>query len=154
MWAASHNFWRQPYANSIYWRAVADNPWIEAYCKLNPNSVLYGEIFGPGIQKNYTYGLKPGDPLGFKTFDTFEKGRFIEWPEFLINSGSDRIVPILYHGVYSHDIVEKYISGKSTISDHIREGVVIKPTKELWHRNVGRVILKAVSPEYLEKDKG
>lgn len=31
----------------------------------------------------------------------------------------------------------------------IREGVVIKPIQEMWDYKLGRVILKAVSPEYL-----
>lgn len=153
MWAASHKFWRKPGVDNVYWKAMSNNPWIEAYCRLNPNAVLYGEIFGMGIQKDYTYDCRQGDPLKFRMFDVYEAGKFISWSEELINSGSDRIVPVLYYGPYSHEIVEKYINGKSTIAGHIREGVVIKPTVELWHQKIGRVILKAVSPQYLEKDK-
>jgi hypothetical protein len=86
-------------------------------------------------------------------FDVFEQGQFIEWTDQLIDSGTPRIVPVLYHGPYSHGIVEKYLDGNTTVpgANHIREGVVIKPTKELWHEKIGRVILKAVSPAYLER---
>jgi len=61
-------------------------------------------------------------------------------------------VPVLYEGPYIKEKMLKLSSGKSTMADHIREGVVIKPTEERWHDEVGRVQLKLVSNEYLAGD--
>jgi RNA ligase (TIGR02306 family) len=151
MWCGSREFFRFQNDQSLYWQALYSNPWIEAYCRLNENAIVYGEVFG-WVQK-LRYGATQKSKPMFRMFDVFEFGKFIEWTDHLIDSGTERIVPVLYHGPYSHDIVEKFIDGNSVIpgANHIREGVVIKPTKELWHPRVGRVILKAVSPTYLEK---
>lgn len=151
MWCGSKNSYREQDYRCYYWNALKSNPWIEAYCRLNPNVVIYGEVFG-WIQ-SLRYGATPSTPPMFRMFDHFENGKFAEWNDQLIDSGSTRIVPVLYHGPYSHDIVEKFIDGNSTIpgAHHIREGVVIRPKKELWNDRIGRVILKAVSPAYLSK---
>jgi RNA ligase (TIGR02306 family) len=64
----------------------------------------------------------------------------------------DHYVPIYYVGPYTKALVELYMSGHSLVpgANHLREGCVIKPLDEMWHPHVGRLILKAVSPDYLE----
>ena len=71
-----------------------------------------------------------------------------------IDDWHDHYVPILYIGMYSREIIEQYMNGNSTIPGaiHMREGVVIKPFRELWHPHIGRLVLKAVSPDYLGRD--
>jgi len=63
--------------------------------------------------------------------------------------------PVLYIGPYNAETVRKFISGRSAIpgADHIREGIVIKPLTEQWNPTIGRLVLKAVSPEYYEQTK-
>lgn len=69
------------------------------------------------------------------------------------NKVADCHVPVLYLGTYDKEIIEHYISGPSLIpgANHIREGIVIKPLEGIWNPRIGRVVLKAVSPEYLSK---
>jgi len=159
MWAASRAFYRKFNLSDSFWRVTEKNPWIEAYCRLSENAVIYGELYG-AVQK-FTYGATSDNPLSFRMFDMWENGKFQDWSRELIESGlvndnpnpNSRIVPILYTGAYSHDVVERLMDGPSTIpgAKNIREGIVIKPLKEIWNDEIGRLILKAVSPVYLEK---
>ena len=67
-------------------------------------------------------------------------------------------VPVLYHGI----VLAKWL-GDRTLQDasngtsvlrteQIREGIVIKPLREMWDDELGgRLILKQRSPVYLEK---
>ncbi len=63
-------------------------------------------------------------------------------------------VPILYVGPWSEQLNE-LCEGKSTIigADNVREGFVVRPTKERWHQEVGRVILKRHGEGYLLRKK-
>jgi hypothetical protein len=65
----------------------------------------------------------------------------------------DYYVPILYTGPYRRDVIEQLMNGVSMIpgADHVREGIVIKPFTEIWDQHIGRLVLKAVSPDYLER---
>jgi RNA ligase (TIGR02306 family) len=151
MWVASRAFFRKPDPEDLYWKIITYYPWIEAYCRLNPGAVLFGEIFG-AVQR-LKYGATQEKPYFFRMFDVFEGGKFLDWTNEIIEMNSDRVVPILYHGLYSKEIVKKLIDGPSTIpgAKHCREGIVIKPKHEIYHEHFGRLILKAVSPTYLEK---
>lgn len=120
-----------------------------------PQSVyLLGEIFGP--VQDLTYGQKAP---AFRLFDVYiglpNKGRYLNFDEKLEFARQLRIpmVPILYRGSYSKEKVLEFTSGKETISGkelHMREGIVITPTVERRCDEIGRVILKSVSDEYLD----
>lgn len=151
MWAASRSLYRTDTENGLYWRVLRDNPWIEEFCRAFPGVHLYGEIFG--AVQNLKYGAVGGQ-LWFRAFDVYDRGVFWNWPRFYWEienySGSrDAIVPILFEGKYSEEKVLELMDGKSTLADHIREGVVIRTYFERYEHNCGRVTLKAVSPEYL-----
>ncbi len=113
---------------------------------------LLCEIFGKGVQDLH-YGLqKPS----FRIFDIYigepGHGRYMdvgELMDFLYDLGAE-MVPLLYTGSYSNEIIEEFTSGKDSIGGfNVREGVVIKPTIERRHDELGRVILKSVSEDYL-----
>ncbi len=118
---------------------------------------IMGEIFGKGVQ-DLDYGMKRPE---FRTFDlAFGAAGDIEYlPEML---WSDRFlshfkpVEVLYRGPYSKEVMMKVTSGKETISGgtHLREGVVIRPVEERYSHNIGRVIVKSVSEEYLLRKGG
>lgn len=68
-------------------------------------------------------------------------------------------VPILYKGKFSKEIMDQFTNGKETISGkqlHIREGIVITPLIERYDSslNLGRVILKNISIQYLVRTGG
>ena len=119
---------------------------------------ILGEIFGKGVQDLH-YGLnKPS----FRIFDVYvgqpEQGRYLSQNE-LIDFANDEevmtpLVPVLYVGDYSKEIVDHYTNGTECVSgdlntNQIREGIVIKPALERRDEELGRVILKSVSEDYL-----
>jgi len=63
------------------------------------------------------------------------------------------IVPIIYKGSWSQDLI-KFSNGNSLLCpSQIREGIVIKPTIEKWSAEVqGRLILKFINDAYLLKN--
>lgn len=119
--------------------------------------VVYGEIVGDGIQKNFNYGCGPG-VHEFYIFDIArDDGSYLSFKEYenvlmemQLKSRKIRlkVAPILYLGMYSEENLMAVRDGKSTITEnHIREGVVIKPTVES-ECSIGRKILKVISPDY------
>lgn len=116
---------------------------------------LLGETFGIGVQ-DLGYGMKPsyrahGMGAGYRGREQYlsyavalehAKALGLEW------------TPEIYRGPFSQAILEEKVSGKETLTGkqvHIREGVVIVPLLERDHPELGRVILKAISPDYLTR---
>jgi RNA ligase (TIGR02306 family) len=163
---------------NLYWRAAALNR-LEANLNLildatgAQSAVIFGEVFGPGVQ-DLTYGVMPG-AIEFRAFDIMLDGEYVSYPMFLELVGAEAepveddegnvtalayysaipMVPPLYYGAYSPEIVAQYTDGKDTLSgSHVREGVVIRPEHERRSGNLGRVILKSVSADYLLRKNG
>ncbi len=129
---------------------------------------LLGETYGPGVQKKFNYGLlKPS----FRVFDIYlghpGQGQYMPPREVadICDFIGVEMVPVLYEGPYSKEIVEQYTSGTETVSgkdDHIREGVVIRMEDEQNDPRIQaqdsstpeRVILKSVSEAYLLQKGG
>jgi RNA ligase (TIGR02306 family) len=139
--------YKLPCIKAEYQRIIGDNP-----------VYICGEIFGPGIQKGFGYGV-PGNDTDFRMFDIAygERSSLSYFPfELLWKIAKDYeipFVPVLFVGPYSKDVVNTYTNGRETVSGnslHIREGAVVKPfdTERQEHR-AGRVILKSVSEAYL-----
>lgn len=154
LWVGSRNNYWKPSNSSLYWQAVKFNPWIEYIARANPGMVVYAEVFG-NVQ-SLKYGANKGTPHMLRVFDIFHAGRYLDAEHrYRIVGPKENHAPILYSGPYSAEVIMQHIAGPSTIpgADHYREGVVIKPLTEMWSPEIGRLVLKAVSPEYLEKVK-
>lgn len=137
---------------NAWWTALEQNPWIETWCKANPGVILYGEVFGPGIQQGFHYGLKSGQ-VGFAVFDVLEKGQWVPNARFSEPRFEGlRFVPTLYHGPNDSKVIRDLAEEKESFNGagHIREGVVIKLLNERYDVAVGRVALKHVSNNYYE----
>jgi RNA ligase (TIGR02306 family) len=148
--------------NNSWWTALDQNPWIEKWCKENPDCVLYGEIYGPDIQGNkFHYGLKKGE-IGFRVFDVlmsinqnpFWMGfrELIENPKFI----DLQIVPILFHGKHDSEKLKEFAeSNEDSLNNcgenQIREGIVIHPEWETNIEGFGRYLFKYVSNNYLTR---
>lgn len=141
---------------STYWSPYTLLPvraLVESLAPGHRQVILYGEIYGSGIQ-SFHYGLK--NSLGFAAFDLLIDGQFLDWPDFatLCLQFGVATVPMLYEGPFSLEVVRQYSAGKTTFDDtHIREGVVVKPHHERTHPVIGRVVLKYLSDAYLFDDK-
>jgi ATP-dependent RNA circularization protein (DNA/RNA ligase family) len=107
--------------------------------------IIFGEVFGPGVQ-DLQYGE---EKVTFRCFDISVSGNYLPFYHFraLCNVYNIPTVPVLYVGKYSREVLNSLTDGKSTLADHIREGVVVKALEE----SCPRQILKSVSVDYLSR---
>ncbi len=111
-------------------------------------AVLYGEVFGQGIQ-SYAYS-QPG--IAFRGFDLLRGSSFADYDEFLELCQRHAVptVPLVERGPFSLAQVKRLSDGDSLVGGkHGREGVVVKPIHERTHPEIGRVILKYIGDQYL-----
>lgn len=138
------------YEDNVYYKIVRKYKLKE---KLEKDTIIYGEIYGEGIQ-DLTYGLKDID---FKVFDVKRDGKYLDYSDLLAYCSFFElpVVPQLYKGKFNEELLKQHTEGNSTICPfQIREGCVVKPLKEINHRTIGRKILKSINPEYLLREKG
>lgn len=111
-------------------------------------AVLYGEVFGHGIQ-SFTYGLRG---IAFRAFDLLVDGRFMNYDDFaaLCRRFEVETVPVIYRGAFLLSAIRQLSEGDSLVGGNQgREGVVVKTTYESNDLKIGRVILKYLSDAYL-----
>lgn len=158
MYAGSRNFWKSAKSACIWRKCLAANPWIEEWCRKNEGFTLYGEVI-PCQGENFMYGFKPGE-LGFMVFDILTPAHeWISYQDVSRNTVVDiammfwHWVPVMYRGPFDMDIIKKECEGKSYVSGQkIKEGGVIKPVVERDVRGLGRLKLKLINNEYLERN--
>ncbi len=139
-------------ATNTYWfpfTLSAVQNLIEAMGAEYRQFILFGEVYGSKIQ-DLSYGCK--GTLGFRAFDIFVEGRYLDAGRFLevCSRYGVETVPVLYQGAYTLETVRELSAGSTTLGEsHIREGVVVKPIVERTHPKVGRVALKYIGDQYL-----
>lgn len=112
---------------------------------------LMGETFGR------VQDLKYGESnLSFRAFGIKVGNQFLDFNKFeaICQKLHIPMVPVLYKGPFSREKLKELTSGKEQVSgeeNHIREGVVVIPATERNSLEIGRVILKSVSDEYLTR---
>lgn len=134
---------------------------IEVWGYHNTPVYVLGEIYGKGVQ-DLSYGtqhpqvrfydvhigdqndtMKDPESYGFLNFDRAKT---------LIDFVGGTFVPVLYQGPFSEDVMWQYTSGTETVSGNnfnLREGIVIRTTQEAFDVELGRMIAKNVSEDYL-----
>jgi RNA ligase (TIGR02306 family) len=138
---------------SLYWQPL-ENPSVLALLEDvasegHKQVILYGEIFGAGVQK-LTYGRDAS--TDYLAFDLLADGRYLDHDEFAVLCSQHGVstAPVLYRGPYDLDAIRPLAEGETTLGGgHIREGVVVRPVRERRHPKVGRLILKYVGDGYL-----
>ena len=105
--------------------------------------VIYGEIYGPGIQKNYDYGLKEIEYAGF---DVTIDGEYQSCKtSFMIQDMLGLpYVPVLAAELYSDELLTKYTFDKIEGTKVPHEGIVIKAVDGNRHK-----VAKVINPDYL-----
>lgn len=128
--------------------------------KLEPNETIYGEIYGPGIQKGYDYGQTELKLVIFDVKKLAEDRKSTQWMtvDEVKDFCSDRLlantVPELYRGPYSKETVDTYTKGPSILGwgkQEIREGIVIRDPKET-SCYMGKKVVKYLNEDYLDLD--
>lgn len=125
-------------------------------CKkwLPKDTIVYGEIVGKGIQ-DLEYGL---NDIDFVCIDVKVGGRYLKYDErqaFCSEHGL-KTPTQFYRGKWNQDCLN-YRNGKTTFGNNleqIREGVVVRPVNERSTHELGRVILKVISEDYLLREQG
>jgi RNA ligase (TIGR02306 family) len=146
---------------SLYWTALSDNMqdmlnYISA-CASQEDVIVFGEIYGNKVQP-MDYGCPKGK--GYRVFDISVNGEYLDWCDIMTHCRLFDIetVPLLYEGPFSPDLIElsngpTHLAGPEQIKCGFkgREGIVITPLAEQHSDELGgRLILKAVSPDYYE----
>lgn len=152
MYYGSRSEWKSP--DSLWGKAVAQNSWIETWCRANEGSVLFGEVYG--WVQSLRYGASPGQYF-FNAFDILMAGSWLSYPYFIgsIHEVADHncvCVPFVAIGDFDSKDALALAEGDSSICPgQCREGVVIRTLKEQSHPLIGRCQLKMISNRYLEK---
>lgn len=134
---------------------------VDARTKVREFEIIYGEIIGEGIQKNYNYGHR--DPH-FVLFDvkimnsdgTYTWLQPDEVEQYALERGFT-MIPVLYKGKFDLAHIKTLTEGDSVYCPRqkVREGVVIKSrlgyNDEYCSSN--KRALKVISEKYLDKDQ-
>jgi RNA ligase (TIGR02306 family) len=156
----SHNVEKGSDSQGFYstdvWRTIAEKYkikeklWDYLNTYLTPEEVgsgiiLYGEIYGAGIQKNYEYGL---NDMEFVGFDFVQNGKYMDvistkyTIKYIIELP---YVEILHKGLWSQEIQDKYVFNNFIEGTKVpHEGIVIKHIS--GERNK---VAKVINPDYL-----
>lgn len=116
----------------------------------NGEITLFGETLGV---QDLKYGVTKGEVItrffDLRVNDIYVPPFSFDWYVGDSDAGTPT-VPRLFTGVIAGDEhLAKLTGGKSTIADHVREGVVIRPIAPRENEFVGRVIFKSINPKYL-----
>jgi RNA ligase (TIGR02306 family) len=155
----SHNVEKGSTSQGFYstdvWRTVAEQyniqnklwDYVKKYFipeRLGTGMVIYGEIYGHGIQKNYDYGLTDIRFAGFDieidgVYQEFftERGIFVEMdlPK----------VDLLYTGPWNKEIQDSFVFGNFIEGTKVpHEGIVVKCLSGERHK-----VAKVINPDYL-----
>lgn len=159
----------------IWWEAVEKYKLKDRLAK-TPNMVLFGEIYGEGVQD-----MVYDSPVGRKliAFDVYDlaAGKFLDYTDFVqfmkaLNTNEygvynpDHeslpfigIVPVLGFYYWDESLKDTLFTAADTaksmlMKNHIAEGIVVKPLKERHDNRVGRVAMKYAGQGYhLRKQK-
>ena len=155
----SHNVEKGSDSQGFYstdvWRTIADEyeikdklwKYVKKYYKpelLGSGIVIYGEIYGHGIQKNYDYGLSD---IKFAGFDVEING---EYQPFFTERGIFKTlelpkVELLYSGVWNKNTQDKFTFNNFIEGTKVpHEGIVIKCLSGNRHK-----VAKVINPDYL-----
>jgi RNA ligase (TIGR02306 family) len=106
--------------------------------------IVYGEIYGPGIQKNYDYGLKE---IKFVGFDIKVGGEYldVDTSYYIFRDKLElSYVKLLYQGLWSQEIQDKYTFNNFIPGTKVpEEGIVIKHVSGERQK-----IAKVINPDY------
>jgi RNA ligase (TIGR02306 family) len=142
------------YATDV-WKTVAEKYdirkklWDHVKDTFDPNDVgsgfiIYGEIYGHGIQKNYDYGLTE---IRFAGFDVEVDGSYVDniYQSTHFKCLGLEEVETLYSGLWSKEEQDKYVFNNNIQGTKVpHEGIVVKCLSGNRHK-IGKVI----NPDYL-----
>ena len=147
----------QGFYSTDVWRTIAEEYGIKEKLykdalsrhkagSLGTGLVIYGEIYGAGIQKNYEYGLKDIKFAGFDvTIDgKYESTIYTEWM-FSPNMLELPHVEVLYEGRWNQEVQDEFTFNNFIEGTKVpHEGIVIKEIS-----GNRKKVAKVINPDYL-----
>lgn len=155
LWVKSRNFYKKKDIDDMWWDVAIRND-LETKLSKYPGLVFFGELIGQVKGFRYDATIVNGKLLTkiyfFDIWDT-KSFRFLDYDDFIqiIKDLELNHVPELYRGKWlDKDTMYSYAEGLSTLNNkHIREGFVIKTTKERFEPKLqSRMQLKLVGKGY------
>lgn len=155
----SHNVEKGSDSQGFYdtnvWYEVADKyeikkkmwDYVKKYTpeEIGSGLILYGEIYGAGIQKGYDYGL---EEIKFAGFDVMWGGEYMSifaTKNIIINSLNLPHVEELYVGKWSKEVQDKYVVNNFIPGTKVpHEGIVVKSVSGERSK-----VSKVINPDYL-----
>ena len=155
----SHNVEKGSDSQGFYdtdvWQTIAEKYFIreklwdmfklsKRYYNIEDSIVIYGEIYGAGIQKNYDYGLTEIDYVGF---DTTINGEYCDASRSFIiqNELGLPYVPVLAIDNWSQELQDNLVFNNFIEGTKVpHEGIVIKALNGDRHK-----VAKVINPDYL-----
>ena len=155
----SHNVEKGSDSQGFYstdvWRTIAEKYDIERklwdYVKswgqpeVGDGVVLYGEIYGAGIQKNYDYGLSD---IEFVGFDLTVNKQYVHCLGAKLDIKLLMGLPyveVLHEGYWSQEVQDKFVFKNYIAGTKVpHEGIVIK-----YYTGERNKVAKVINPEYL-----
>jgi RNA ligase (TIGR02306 family) len=144
----------QGFYSTDVWRTIAEKYdikaklWQEAKRQgstLGEGLILYGEIYGAGIQKNYEYGLKD---IEFAAFDIKINGEYCATEVTQVITQDLLQLPhveVLYEGKWDQEIQDEYTFNNFIEGTKVpHEGIVIKHISGERQK-----VAKVINPDYL-----
>ena len=154
----SHNVEKGSDSQGFYqtdvWREIADDHDIKSklwsYVKtwytpehIGTGFIIYGEIYGKGIQKNYEYDL---DTIEFDGFDVEVNGKYESTGAACSTFASLKLgyVPTLYIGEWSQELQDQFTFNQFINNTKVpHEGIVIKEIS-----GDRKKVAKVINPDY------
>lgn len=153
----SHNVQLKPnsdegFHGNVYEQCVLAN---DLKNKIRYNEVWYGEIYGPGVQKGYGYGLDEGN-YGVRFFDVMiaTTGKYVDFDHVVLACANRGLKSVPYEMAYfdtdrlntalNDPTPFSSLDGKTKI-----EGFVVRSYNENSFLGSGRKVLKWISDSYL-----
>jgi hypothetical protein len=144
----------QGFYSTDVWRTIAEKYNIKEKLwdyiknrnvKIGEGIILYGEIYGAGIQKNYDYGLTD---IEFAGFDVKLRGEYLSTYDAW-NLVKDHLklpyVEILHYGDWTQEIQDKFTFNNFIEGTKVpHEGIVIK-----YFTGDRKKVAKVINPDYL-----
>lgn len=136
-WVKSRNIYKRIEDIDDFWVGAARRYDLKDKLKNYPGFIFFGELYG--AVKNFKYDIEVvGKTAQYRIrfFDIFDirRGIFLDYDDFvsIIESLELESVPLLYRGVWKgKEEMYQYAEGITTLGGkHIREGFVLKTTKE------------------------
>jgi RNA ligase (TIGR02306 family) len=145
----------QGFYSTDVWRTIAETYGIKERLwnqakkysaeDLGSGLVLYGEIYGAGIQKNYEYGLTD---IKFVGFDITVNGEYLAPETTHLVTSCDLELPhveVLYNGPWSQEVQDGYVFNNFIEGSKVpHEGIVIKHVT-----GERKKVAKVINPDYL-----